>query len=294
MTRGRLRVVDPGPLTLTVDAGRRGMARWGVAPGGPFDRAASDRANALVGNDPAAATLEVLLGPLVLEATRAAVVAVTGPAAVRVGDLPVEVERPFAVPAGARLTVRAVGGARVWLAVAGGVDVPPVLGSRSRDTLAGLGPSPLAAGDVLPVGDAISPDRYAAAGQPSAVAVQHRVGASGSLAVELPVLPPPRPETLVPTAWDDLLRCAWTVAAECDRVAVRLRGEPALAAPEASAASEGLVAGAVQLPPSGQPLVFGPDHPLTGGYPVIGVVTSSGLGELAQLRPGDGVRFVPR
>ena len=283
-----LRVLAAGPLTVVVDRGRAGQAHWGVAPSGAFDLAAHAAASSLVGNEPDTATLEVLLGPLVLEATRAVVLAVSGPARVRVGGLEVATDRPFALPAGGRGEIEVVGGARAWDAVAGGIEVPTALGSRSTDTLAGLGPAPLTAGDLLPVGRRLASP---AAGLPTGGAGPSTGTAGAGDVVEIPVLPPPRPEVLGPDAWAQLCRTEWTVSAQCDRVAVRLDG-PAIEAPEASAPSEGLVRGAIQLPPSGRPLVFGPDHPLTGGYPVVGVATSTGLSVLAQVVPGVRARFV--
>lgn len=358
-TRGRstaggrstaVEVLAPGPLTIVTDLGRAGRADVGVAPSGAFDVDAHRTANALVGNDEGAATLEVLLGPLVLRADGAVVLAVVGPAVpVRVNGLAIESGRAIVVPAGARLEVGpASAGLRCWVAVAGGWDVPPVVGSRARDTLAGLGPEPLAAGTVLTVGRAHRAHRHVGCDSRTAARGTARTGAGADLRVgvgvgagagagahrsadagavpksgtsvrpagdsragapeptrrtpdaaappgrvaELPVLPPPRPELLAPGAWDAMLDSAYIVSHEANRVAVRLDGPAVATRAPADLPSQGLVAGAVQVPPSGRPVVFGPDHPLTGGYPVAAVLTSAGLARLAQLRPGAAVRFV--
>jgi biotin-dependent carboxylase-like uncharacterized protein len=172
-------------------------------------------------------------------------------------------------------------GLRTYLAVRGGVDVPPVLGSRSTDTLSGLGPAPLAPGTALPVGTL-------AAAEPVVDVAPVRPPSSRP---ELRVLPGPRRNWLTADAWTALTSAGWTVTADSDRVGLRLAG-PALArARDGELPSEGLVAGAVQVPPDGAPVLFLADHPVTGGYPVLAVVTTTDLAAAAQLRPGDVVRF---
>lgn len=295
-------------LALVQDLGRPGHARLGVAPSGAFDVGAHLAANAAVGNAAGASTIELLLGPLVLRARRACVLSVTGADGdVRVDGLAVLGGRPFALLPGATLTVGvARGGVRRYVAVRGGFAVDPVLGSRARDTLAELGPPPLAAGDELPVGDDVaSPLRAAATG-----AARHR-GTDGSGAaassgrrpevvlpeVVLAVLPGPRPEYFAADELAALASKVLTASDRCDRVAVRLEGATVRRADEqltSELPSEGLVAGAIQVPPSGEPVVMGPDHPLTGGYPVLAVLTRTSLDALAQVRPGTRVRLVPR
>ncbi|PFG20234.1 biotin-dependent carboxyltransferase family protein [Serinibacter salmoneus] len=319
----RLHVEHPGPLTLIQDAGRTGVAHLGVSPSGAFDRAAHARANALVGNDPGAAALEVLLGGLRLRAEGTVLVAVTGARlAIDVDGLPLAPERVIAVPHGSLLTLApghaeaaaSPRGLRAYLAVAGGLDVPPVLGSRSRDTLGQLGPAPLTAGDVLPIGrdhaasrgESKRPGGAAPSGalpsgamptgaMPSSAtplgAVSSGTEGLPTAGTVLEVLPGPRPEEFDPDALARLTRGAYRVTDRADRVAVRLEGEAMATAAVDSRGSEGLVAGAIQIPPSGQPVVFGPDHPLTGGYPVLAVLTDAALGTLAQVTPGERVRF---
>ncbi|SDT22515.1 biotin-dependent carboxylase uncharacterized domain-containing protein [Friedmanniella luteola] len=271
-----------GPAALLQDLGRPGLAHLGVSPSGAADRAAHRLANRLVGNDEGAATLEVTLGGLVVRATATVFVAVTGaPTTVRVDGAPTASHTTLVLRTGSRLLVEPPPrGLRNHVAVRGGLAVPAVLGSRSRDVLAGLGPAPLAVGDVLPVGTPTAPlpdaDRAPAPTPPAGLAVR----------------PGPRRDWFAADAWTTLLGTVWTVTADVDRVAVRLSG-PALARTvTAELPSEGLVRGAVQVPASGQPLLFGPDHPVTGGYPVLAVLTSSAADAAAQLRPGDPVRFV--
>jgi len=189
------------------------------------------------------------------------------------------------VPDGAtlRLGVPAAG-VRSYLAVRGGVDVPPVLGSRSTDTLAGLGPAPLSPGDRLPVGSA-------AGGLPGVDLAP--VGALEAGEIRLRVAPGPRVDWFAAGAYDDLLASPYEVTAESDRVGMRLSGVGLDRIRDDELPSEGMVPGALQVPPSGQPTLFLADHPVTGGYPVIAVVVSPDIGLAAQARPGQRIRFRP-
>lgn len=279
-----IEVIAPGVLTLVEDAGRPGYADVGVGRSGAADPSALRGANRLVGNVPGAAALEVLLGGVELRALVTTVVAVTGAQVeVRVDDVPVAQGAALRLPAGSHVRLGpAVRGLRAYVAVRGGVDVPAVLGSRSADRLARLGPAPLAAGDVLPVGTATRtlPELEVASAR------------AWPEVPELVVLPGPRLDWFAPEAFDVLVRGPYRVQPASDRVAVRLTGPPLPRLARGELPSEGLVVGAVQVPPDGQPVVFGPDHPVTGGYPVLAVVRSDGLGVAAQLRPGDPVVFV--
>jgi biotin-dependent carboxylase-like uncharacterized protein len=271
-----------GPLTLLQDLGRPGQAHLGVSPSGAADRAAHRLANRLVGNDEGAATLEVTLGGLAVRAAATLFVAVTGaPTTLHLDDVPTASHATVVLRAGSRLVVEPPPrGLRSYLAVRGGIAVPPVLGSRSRDVLAGLGPPPLAVGDALPVGSPTAPlpdaERAPVPTPPAALAVR----------------PGPRLDWFAEDAWSVLVGSAWTVTSDVDRVAVRLSGPTLSRAVTGELASEGLLRGAVQVPASGQPLLFGPDHPVTGGYPVLAVLTPAACDAAAQLRPGDPVRFV--
>ncbi|MEA5359474.1 biotin-dependent carboxyltransferase family protein [Amycolatopsis sp., V23-08] len=279
-----LEVVSPGALALVEDLGRPGYAHLGVAPSGALDTASLRLANRLVGNPEGSAGIEALLGGLSVRFTTSATVAVTGPAVpVDVDGRPFGSHTPVAVRAGQTLTLGTpAAGLRCYLAVSGGIDAEEVLGSRSRDVLSGIGPAPLRPGDVLPLG----PVR----GVPAGADVVTPAAAPASLVI--PVTPGPREDWLDSPA--EGLSAWWTVTPESNRVGLRLDGTPLRRAAqfaEAELPSEGVVTGAIQVPPSGLPVVFLADHPTTGGYPVAAVVRTSSLSALAQARPGTRVRF---
>lgn len=265
-----LEVREVGPLVTVQDRGRFGHAHLGVPRAGALDAPAAALANRLVGNDPDAAVLEVLLGGLVLRTDAGCWVAVTGASgAGRAEWLATGAELRVGPPAS---------GLRSYVAVAGGIAVEPVLGSRSTDTLAWVGPPRVEPGTVLPVGPAAGEPRPLDTPRPP------RPGA-------LRVVPGPRDDWFAEDALDVLCATAWAVGAESNRVGLRLEGPALRRTREGELASEGMVLGAVQVPPNGQPVVFLADHPPTGGYPVIGVVEADDLWQCAQLRPGETVRF---
>ncbi len=280
----RFDVLAAGPLTTVQDAGRPGHAHEGVSPSGYLDVAAATLANRLVGNDPGAALLETTVsGPtLHYSGQRATVVALTGaPAPLRVGGRPAPLYTPVAVRPGERVELgAAIVGLRSYLAVGGGLLVPATLGSRSTDLLGGLGPPVLAGGDILAVGTPGVPASVDCAPVPRL-----------DRAPTLRVVPGPRQEWLAPDALDVLTGHGWLVTDRSNRVGVRLSGPAIGWAVEAELPSEGLVVGAVQVPPNGQPVIFLADHPVTGGYPVLAVLRESALPAAAQLRPGSTVRF---
>ena len=289
-----LLVLRAGPSALVQDLGRPGRASLGVTASGTADRAAAATALRAVGTDPAAAVLEVLLGGLTVMTDAPAIVAVTGAQALVVVVTPDGSRRTAAtgevlrLDAGASLEIgRPVTGVRSYVAVRGGIDVPAVLGSRSRDTLAGLGPPPVQAGDLLDVGDAVV-GPWADGWQ---VTAGIGAGDSGRHPVGLDVIPGPRDDLFPPAAWDVLATTGY-VSGHADRVGVRI--DPARPVPRIGRGeipSEGMVRGAVQIPADGSPVVFGPDHPVTGGYPVIGVLTSRSADRISQLLPGTPVRL---
>jgi biotin-dependent carboxylase-like uncharacterized protein len=277
-------VLRAGALTTVQDGGRAGHAHLGVPAAGALDGPALRLANRLVGNDEAAAGLEITVTGCRLRFRRAVMVAVTGARAARltVDGRSVDAGVPVPVPAGAVLDVgRATVGVRTYLAVAGGLDVPPVLGSRSTDTLSGLGPPALRDGDVLPVGTPQGPP----------APVSFTVPAPAGGAIELRVLPGPRVDWFTAAARATFTSATYTVSPKSNRVAARLAGPRLTRAIDGELPSEGLVLGAVQVPAGGEPLVFLADHPTTGGYPVIGVVEPADLPLLAQSRPGTSVTF---
>ncbi len=280
-----LEVLDPGPLTLVQDLGRPGLAHLGVGAAGAADRAAHALALRLVGTAADAAALEALGGGLAVRAVGDTWVAVTGARGpIDLDGARIDANTPTRMPTGATLRLGpAEFGIRYTVAVRGGVEVPRVLRSRSRDTLAALGPAPLRAGDVLPIGQ--EPHDPV----PAVDAVPVDVPTTGAL--DLEVLPGPRLDWFAESAWAALLDAEWRVSPRADRTGIRLDGPALVRARGDELPSEGMVAGGIQVSPDGAPTVLGPDHPVTGGYPVIAVVTDATRDRLAQARPGQPVRL---
>ncbi|MET9264719.1 biotin-dependent carboxyltransferase family protein [Amycolatopsis sp. NPDC004079] len=279
-----LEIVSTGSLALVQDLGRPGYAHLGVPPSGALDVAALRLGNRLVGNAEDAAGIETVLGGLTVRAAVSCTAAVTGPpVAVSVDGRETGSHTPIPVRPGQKLTIgRPSSGLRCYLTVSGGIAVPPVLGSRSTDVLSGLGPSPLEAGTRVPLGPVT--------GVPSGADVIAAAPVPSQLTV--PVLLGPRDDWFADPA--SALNAQWTVTAESNRVGVRLDGPPLRRVSTVSNSelpSEGVLTGAIQVPPNGLPLVFLADHPTTGGYPVVAVVRRESLGALAQARPGTLVRF---
>ena len=287
-----LHILEPGALALVEDLGRPGWASLGVSPSGALDRAALRLGNRLLGDDEGTAGLEVLLGGFSARFEADAWFAVTGAD----GDLELDgrpVDAHLAVHARAGATLR-IGpprhGMRHYLAVRGGFEVHPVLGSRSRDTLAALGPEPLRAGEVLPFGAArgpVPPLDFLPLSAPTGGPIELRAHRG------------PRTDWFTAAAVDAFHDREWTVSSESSRVGARL--DPPVAGRHAAPLlerrvtaelpSEPMLAGSVQVSPDGRPTVLLADHPVTGGYPVIAVVAESSLDLLAQARPGQPVTF---
>ena len=277
-------MLQSGLLATVQDLGRRGVAQCGVSASGAADRRSHTLANRLLANPDDRATIEVTLGGFAVRVIGGDVdIAVTGADAAPSAD-----GQPFGpngvhrVRCGQVIVLNAPRtGLRSYLGVRGGVAVQPVLGSRSYDTLARLGPPPLHPGDVVPVGEA-------AAQFP--VLEQAPVGPLPSGPVTLHVVRGPRDDWF--TDAQALVRTQWVTSERSDRVGIRLTGAPLTRRqPGREVPSEGAVRGAIQVPPSGQPVILGPDHPVTGGYPVIGVVVDADTDTVAQLRPGQPVRL---
>lgn len=275
-----LTILATGPLTTVQDAGRIGQGSIGVGRSGACDRASYRLANRLLGNQDGAAVLEVTYGGLAVRAEVDMLVVTTGapcpggphnaPVTLRAGE-----ELRLAPPRT---------GLRTYLALRGGLDVPPVLGSRSTDILSGLGPAVVGEGDRLEVGEPRGPGPnvdVAAVAEPAADDLTVRVG------------PGPRRDWFPDEAWESLVSQAYTASSDSNRVGVRLEGEPLERRDDRELPSEGMVRGALQIPPSGLPVLFLADHPVTGGYPVIGYVRDRDVDRCAQLRPGQTLRFAP-
>lgn len=276
-------VVDPGARTTLQDHGRPGLAHLGVPTSGPVDRAAFWLGNRLAGNSEDAPALETTLRGPTLRFTRAATIVLTGaPVDAQLDARPVAMHAPIRVRAGQLLAVgAATRGLRTYVAIRGGFDAPRTLGSVSNDELTGLGTPPLAASDTLHVGGL-------ALAQP---AVDVAPVAAPPRSPTLRVVLGPRDDWFAPDAVTALLTEAFTVTASVNRIGARLRGPNLPHREDAQLRSEGVVAGALQVPPSGDPILLLADHPTTGGYPVIAVVLTDDLALVAQARPGDTLRF---
>jgi biotin-dependent carboxylase-like uncharacterized protein len=278
-----LEVLSTGPLALVEDLGRSGLAHLGVTRSGAADRRNHALANRLVANPDDRATVEVTFGGFSARVDDGAVIAVTGADAnPAVNGIPFGTNSIQHVVAGDVVTLgRPRAGLRSYLAVRGGIDVLPVLGSRSYDVLSAIGPPPLCVGDVLAVGThpIASPELD-----------QAPVAAIATGLLDLYAVPGPRDDWLAEP--DKLVHTHWAASERSDRVGIRLTGTPLHHRwPDRQLPSEGTTRGAIQVPPNGLPVILGPDHPVTGGYPVVGVVVAADMDKVAQLRPGQPVRL---
>lgn len=293
-----LLVVTTGALMTVQDLGRPGLAHLGVTRSGAADIPAHTHANALVGNAPSAATLEVTAGGCEVRAREDVLLAVTGARVpLWVGSVPAPLGSPIRVGAGQTLTPGAPErGVRNYIAVRGGFDVPPVLGSRATDMLSGLGPSPVTANTVLPIGvagpiDQAGFDALRQLAVPATQAAEEDNPARASAILKVRVRLGPRDDWLTQAAIDTFLGSPYEVSTESNRVGARLTGLALERERDGELESEGLVLGAVQVPASGQPVIFLADHPTVGGYPVIAVVEPDDVPLVAQSRPGDSLTF---
>jgi KipI family sensor histidine kinase inhibitor len=284
-------VIAPGLLTTVQAALRLGHRRRGVAAAGPLDAVALAVANRAVGNEAHTAALEAtLVGPALrfVQSTRVAIAGADLGAVLERADLgawPVPLGRSFlARPDNVLRFLGRATGCRAYVAFAGGIDTPPLLGSRSTDLNGGFGGHhgrALRRGDVLALGPG--------GGGAAAEAVPSPLG-SGT--VVLRVVLGPQEDHFTPQVLERFLGETYSVTADSDRVGCRLSGPALLASGPSEIVSDGMVPGCIQIPPDGQPIVMLADGPTTGGYPKIATVITADLGRLAQLVPGEGqVRF---
>ena len=305
---GGMRVVRPGVLTTVQDAGRRGLQHLGIVPGGAMDSLSHALANALVGNSGDEATLEcTVIGPeLVLQ--QDALVALCGARFdAKVGRLPLPPDRPVALRAGSVLAIgRAVQGTRAYLAVAGGIAVPLVLGSRSTYLPAGFGGldgRALRAGDRVPLGDdaaAIAAERWSRIARRAIEAAGLRTVRWSAPSLTLPGAGPVTIHAMPGqhhASFDEASRTAffaatWRVGADSNRMGYRLSGAQLARSQPADILSGPTCLGTVQVPASGSPIVLMADHQTTGGYPKVAEVAGADVPRLAQLGPGGQLRFV--
>jgi biotin-dependent carboxylase-like uncharacterized protein len=279
-----LEVRHTGPLALVEDLGRPGLAHIGVTRSGAADRRAHRLANRLLVNPEDRATIEVTLGGFSARVLGGGLdITVTG-----ADSRPAIDGIPFGLNSVAHIREGQVvslgvprSGLRSYLGVRGGIAVARILGSRSYDTLSSIGPPPLRPGDALPVGEPAG--NFPELEQAPVAAISEGL-------VTLRVMRGPRDDWCADP--DALVRSTWLVSERSDRVGVRLSGAALEHRwPQRQLPSEGAIRGAIQVPPNGQPVILGTDHPVTGGYPVIGVVIDDDVDTLAQLRPGQPVRL---
>jgi antagonist of KipI len=307
-----IRVLSPGWLTSVQDSGRSGHAAIGVGHAGAMDDVALRLANALVGNDENAAALEITLRGPRLRFDSDTLIALTGAAVdARCGTQDIPSWRPVWIGAGAEVDLGGMRhGARAYLAIAGGIDVAPVLGSRSKDINSALGPFQgrgIVAGDDLPIGPApaerLTPSWRALGGRPEDPGERR-----GIVAAHWSLDPQPwfdargdQPvalargshfESLDARSRRALFTGEFRVGNESNRVGYRLEGAKLRLESPSELISEGVLPGTMQLPPNGNPIVLMAEAPTTGGYPRIGMVATVDLPRLAQRRPANHVRFI--
>lgn len=281
-----LDVIACRPGATVQDRGRPSTTEYSVSRAGAFDRTALDDGNRVLGNSPDRAGIEITNGGFMCRARGHQVVCLTGAetsATISDGDgtWPAPWGTALALNDGDSLTIGDVErGVRTYLTVRGGIAVAPSLGSRSFDSHSRIGPSPVSRGDVLPVGD---PDRNQVVTAP--------LLRSARDTTRIRVTAGPRLDSVGVRAFEDLVTSTWTVDPASSRTAIRLQGDPVTRDASPELPSEALVPGAIQLPPSSIPIVFGVDHPITGGYPVIAVAVDEDIDLLGQLRPGDAFGF---
>jgi KipI family sensor histidine kinase inhibitor len=289
-----LRVVEAGIQATVQDRGRFGYQRYGLPPSGAADLAALSSANASVGNGTDGAAIEITAGSFEVEFLEPVTFALSGAAGqARVGGREVRFASAVAARGGEHLRLGLPSrGFRTYLAVAGGIDVPVVLGSRSTYLPAGFGGFD---GRALRTGDELPVATKATAPMAPPQRGEDRVPPQASWAEALraiPFVPSGQWETLPVEARRSFLTQQWTVSHRSDRMGLRLEGQPlAGAALGRGFVSDGTVTGAIQLSGDGLPIVLGVDRQTTGGYPKLGAVTSGQLHVLGQLQPGDVVMF---
>jgi antagonist of KipI len=287
MTAGALHFIRPGLLTSVQDLGRYGHQASGVPVAGPMDTYSHRLANQLVGNDIDAATLEItLIGPeMIVEA--ATTMAITGAQfEVTCGDRPVAIGASFAVSRGQRVKFgRIVQGARAYIAVAGGVQTEPLLGSRATHLVSHMGGfngRALTAGDRVPIADDPRP-------RPQRKSVGLTLPTNGRALLR--VIPGPQADWFQDDALKAIASVSFRISPQSNRMGYRLQGPPLVRAREDELISEPLGIGAIQVPAAGEPILLMADRQTAGGYPKIGYVISADLPVAGQLAPGDFIEF---
>lgn len=290
------RVIKPGFHTLIQDGGRRGHFRLGLTTGGPADRLSFLWANRLTGNRGNTTALEITLGGLELEATAPTRIAITGAdAAVTLNGMNADTWRSHRIAAGTRIRIAtAATGTRLYLAVAGGFAIAPVFSSTAtvtRENLGGIHGGPLKQGDFLPFTECGNDRDFF-------LPAEKRPLYAGDepFPTELLNVVPGWQARLLPRGLKRaFFSSVFSISADSNRMGIRLSGKPLpdLEQVSQTLVSEGIVAGAIQIPPDGLPIVMHCDHQTIGGYPKIGTLIAPHLWRLAQLPPGSTIRFQP-
>lgn len=282
-----LRVVAPGVASTLQDAGRPGYLRYGISGSGAMDLDLLALANGLVGNSGDIAAIEMaMVGPtLVCEAQACRVALAGAPFAMSLNGRAVDPFTAYDLRRGDRLTLGAPReNLRAYLAVAGGFAVAPMLGSVSTHTrtrLGGLDGNPLVAGDLLPLRASV------ATGRALTLPPAHRPRFGGPIRVVLG----PQADSFTEEGLRTFLSEPYTLSARADRMGCHLEGPPIAHADGFNIVSDGIVNGSIQVPGHGRPLILLADRHTTGGYPKIATVISADFGRLAQVRPGETIRF---
>ena len=287
MTAGALQIVRPGLLTTIQDLGRYGHQASGVPVAGPMDTFSHRLANQLAGNDSTAATLEItLIGPEIIVDADTTMAIAGGQFEVTCDDRPQQIGASFAVSRGQRIKFgRVLEGARAYLAVAGGVQTPPVLGSRAThlvSRMGGFNGRSLQAGDRVPIPDDPRPRA-------------HRKSVGLTLPTKgralLRVIPGPQADWFQADSLKALGSVSFRISPQSNRMGYRLQGPPLVRTRNEELISEPLGIGAIQVPSAGEPILLMADRQTAGGYPKIGYVISADLPVAGQLAPGDFIEF---
>ena len=292
MTQSTIRVANSGLLTTVQDLGRRGFQKYGVPVCGALDAVSMRIANILVGNPETLAGLEITAVAPSLVFDRDAVIALVGADFAPVIDgAEARAWESVRVPAGAAVGFRApADGVRAWLAVDGGIDVPPVMGSRATDLKGGFGGyegRPLRDGDALPLGRPLRPAPLSPARLPAEISRQPTYGQSFDIRVVLG----PQNDRFTDAGISALLQSEYAVSPDADRTGYRLDGPAIEHAVGADIVSDGTTLGSIQVPGTGTPIILLADRGTTGGYAKIATVISPDIGLLAQAMPGAKIRF---
>ncbi|MFC1912192.1 biotin-dependent carboxyltransferase family protein [Chloroflexota bacterium] len=281
-------VIQPGPMTTVQDLGRDGYQQYGVSPSGAIDNYSFRVGNILAGNEETAASLEITLFGCQLRVLRDTVVAITGAdLATNINGNPAPMFATISISSGDIISFTRPGsGCRAYLAVAGGIDVPIVMGSAStniKSSMGGLGGRALRRGDLIRTKER-SPTKIKARVSPEYIPVYDN-------AVELRVIPGPQDDCFTEEGIHTFFHADYTVSTQADRMGYRLVGPRIQHRAKADIISDGIPSGAVQVPGNGLPIILLADRQTTGGYTKIAIVISADITKLAQAKPGDSIKF---